>query len=120
MPAPEQTEGAATFAPLVQGMSENGTLERVLLERFGFSEFRPGQREAIEELLRGGRLLCLRPTGSGKSLLYQLPAALLDGITVVISPLLALMRDQLRHLNGRFGIGAASINSDQTEEENEE
>src|SRR5882724_2672962 len=95
-------------------------LQRVLLERFGFAAFRPGQREAIEELLRGGRLLCIQPTGSGKSLLYQLPAALLDGITVVVSPLLALMRDQLQHLNVRFGLSAASINSDQTEEENEE
>lgn len=95
-------------------------LQQVLLERFGFAAFRPGQREAIEELLRGGRLLCIQPTGSGKSLLYQLPAALLDGITVVVSPLLALMRDQLHHLNVRFGLRAASVNSDQTDEENEQ
>jgi ATP-dependent DNA helicase RecQ len=95
-------------------------LQQVLLAGFGFAAFRPGQREAIEELLRGGRLLCIQPTGSGKSLLYQLPAALLDGITVVVSSLLALMRDQLHHLNVRFGLRAASINSDQTDEENEE
>jgi ATP-dependent DNA helicase RecQ len=89
-----------------------------LRERFGFSEFRPGQREAIETLLERRRLLCIQPTGHGKSLLYQLPATLLEGITVVISPLLALMRDQIGQLIERFGIPAASINSDQLEEEN--
>ncbi len=93
-------------------------LDRLLKQRFGFPSFRPGQREAIEELLRGGRLLCIQPTGHGKSLLYQLTTLLLDGITLVISPLLALMRDQLGHLEQRFGISAAAINSDQTEEEN--
>jgi ATP-dependent DNA helicase RecQ len=93
-------------------------LEQVLRERFGFSEFRPGQREAIETLLERRRLLCIQPTGHGKSLLYQLPATLLEGITVVISPLLALMRDQIGQLIERFGISAASINSDQLEEEN--
>lgn len=93
-------------------------LERVLLERFGFSEFRPGQRDSIETLLAGGSLLCIQPTGYGKSLLYQLPAALLGGITLVVSPLLALMRDQLAHLNDRFGLPAGSINSDQSDEEN--
>jgi ATP-dependent DNA helicase RecQ len=93
-------------------------LEQVLRERFGFREFRPGQRDAVEALLRGGSLLCIQPTGYGKSLLYQLPAALLDGITIVISPLLALMRDQLGHLRERFGLPAASINSDQSDDEN--
>src|SRR5689334_8075636 len=101
-------------------MIEPADLDRVLAERFGFSEFRPGQRRSVEELLLGsGALLCIQPTGYGKSLLYQLPAALLDGITLVVSPLLALMRDQLQHLNDRFGLPAASINSDQSEEENE-
>ncbi|MCA9650093.1 MAG: RecQ family ATP-dependent DNA helicase [Myxococcales bacterium] len=90
----------------------------VLRERFGFAAFRPGQREAIETLLRERRLLCIQPTGHGKSLLYQLPAVVLPGMTVVISPLLALMRDQVGQLRERFGIEAASINSDQSEEEN--
>ncbi|TNF35489.1 MAG: ATP-dependent DNA helicase RecQ, partial [Deltaproteobacteria bacterium] len=94
-------------------------LDRLLHERFGFPGFRPGQREAIETLLTDGALLCIQPTGYGKSLLYQLPAAALDGVTVVISPLLALMRDQLGQLNERFGIPAASLNSDQTPEEND-
>ncbi len=94
-------------------------LEEVLRERFGFSEFRPGQREAIEALLANRRLLCIQPTGYGKSLLYQLPAVLLDGVTLVISPLLALVRDQVRHLRERFHVPAGSINSDQDEAENE-
>jgi ATP-dependent DNA helicase RecQ len=95
-------------------------LDRVLRERFGFSRFRPGQREALELLLERRRLLCIQPTGHGKSLLYQLPALLLEGMTVVISPLLALMRDQIAQLGERFGIAAASINSDQLEHENAE
>ena len=93
-------------------------LDQALREQFGFDQFRPGQREAIEALLEHRRLLCIQPTGHGKSLLYQLPATLLDGMTVVISPLLALMRDQIGQLIERFGITAASINSDQLEHEN--
>jgi ATP-dependent DNA helicase RecQ len=101
-------------------MEDLSQLDAVLRERFGFQAFRPGQREAIESLLGHGRLLCIQPTGHGKSLLYQLPACLLGGITLVISPLLALMRDQMGQLGRRFGIAAAAINSDQTEEQNEE
>jgi ATP-dependent DNA helicase RecQ len=93
-------------------------LDHVLREQFGFSGFRPGQREAIEALLERRRLLCIQPTGHGKSLLYQLPATMFEGMTVVVSPLLALMRDQISQLIERFGISAASINSDQLEHEN--
>ncbi len=93
-------------------------LDAALRRTFGFDAFRPGQREAIETLLTEGRLLCLQPTGHGKSLLYQLTATLLDGITVVVSPLLALMRDQITQLNERFNIPAASFNSDQSADEN--
>ena len=93
-------------------------VDTVLSGTFGFQEFRPGQREAIVTLLSHGRLLCIHPTGHGKSLLYQLPTCLHDGITVVISPLLALMRDQMTHLNEQFNIPAAAINTDQTEEQN--
>lgn len=96
----------------------NSVLTGVLREKFGFATFRPGQLEAISDLFACGRLLCIQPTGHGKSLLYQLPTLLLSGVTLVISPLLALMRDQLLHLNTRFHIPAASINSDQTLEEN--
>jgi len=90
----------------------------LLNEKFGMSTFRPGQLEAMQALLEHSRLLCIQPTGYGKSLLYQLPSCLLGGLTLVISPLLALMRDQIDQLTNRFQIPAASINSDQTEEEN--
>jgi ATP-dependent DNA helicase RecQ len=102
-----------------QELPLSAQLDTLLTERFGFSEFRAGQREAIETLLRDRSLLCILPTGHGKSLLYQLPAVLIDGITLVISPLLALMRDQAEQLTHRFAIPAGSINSDQTEEEND-
>lgn len=94
-------------------------IDRLLRERFGFPDYRPGQREAIETLLTTGALLCIQPTGYGKSLLYQLPAAAFAGVTLVISPLLALMRDQIGQLNTRFGIPSAALNSDQSLEENE-
>src|ERR1700722_12202425 len=90
----------------------------LLRGKFGMGAFRPGQLEAMQALLERGRLLCIQPTGYGKSLLYQLPSCLLGGITLVISPLLALMRDQIDQLTHRFHITAASINSDQTDEEN--
>ena len=93
-------------------------LQTTLNKTFCLSEFRRGQLEAITTLMTQGRVLCILPTGYGKSLLYQLPACLLDGLTLVISPLLALMRDQIDHLNRRFNIPAMAINSDQTEEEN--
>lgn len=94
-------------------------LNTLLNEKFGIREFRPGQKEAIETLMKEGRLLCIQPTGYGKSLIYQFTSCLLGGTTLVISPLLALMRDQIDQLTHRFQIAAASINSDQTEEENE-
>lgn len=89
-----------------------------LKNQFHLSSFREGQLEALMTLMTKGRLLCIQPTGYGKSLLYQLPSVLLDGITLVISPLLALMRDQLQQLKNRFNIPAASMNTDQTPEEN--
>ncbi|MEE2833995.1 MAG: ATP-dependent DNA helicase RecQ [Candidatus Latescibacterota bacterium] len=71
------------------------------LQRLGFADFRPGQREAIEALLEVGRVLLVAPTGGGKSLTYQLPAALLPGTTLVVSPLIALMHDQVTALEAR-------------------
>lgn len=93
-------------------------LEALLKSKFGFDQFRPGQFEAISALIKYDRLLCIQPTGYGKSMLYQLPAVLLSGITLVVSPLLALMRDQILQLSTRFNISAAAINSDQTDAEN--
>jgi ATP-dependent DNA helicase RecQ len=83
---------------------------RVLRETFGHKEFWPGQRAALEAVLAGGDVLAVAPTGAGKSLLYQLPAALRPGLVVVVSPLIALMRDQLRGLDG-LGVPAAALHS---------
>ncbi len=80
------------------------------LRRLGHTHFRPGQREAIERLLDGGRLLLVAPTGGGKSLVYQLPATLLGGTTLVISPLISLMQDQVRALEER-GVAATYLAS---------
>ncbi|MEO7097189.1 MAG: ATP-dependent DNA helicase RecQ, partial [Polyangiales bacterium] len=86
-------------------------IDDVLRERFGLDTFRPGQREAIDALLgEPGQVLLVAPTGGGKSLTYQLPAALLPGLTLVISPLVALMEDQVRGLTAR-GIAATYVAS---------
>ena len=68
---------------------------RLLKTVFGFDDFRPGQQEIVEAVLSGDPVLAVMPTGSGKSLCYQLPALLGEGLTLVISPLIALMRDQV-------------------------
>ena len=80
------------------------------LARLGFETFLPGQREAIETLLAVGRLLLVAPTGGGKSLTYQLPAALLPGTALVVSPLIALMHDQVQALQRR-GVAATYLSS---------
>ena len=86
-------------------------LDAFLRERFGLDAFRPWQREAIEALLQPpGRVLVVAPTGGGKSLTYQVPGALLDGVTLVLSPLVALMEDQVRALEAR-GVPATFIAS---------
>lgn len=77
---------------------------------WGFSEFRGLQGEIVGHVLAGGQALVVMPTGSGKSLCYQLPATLLDGLTIVISPLIALMQDQVRALS-QLGVPAAALNS---------
>ena len=110
-----------TTTKIIAPHSDNN-LDELLLSTlkntFKLDRFRPGQQEALVTLLTQGRLLCIQPTGHGKSLLYQLPSVFLPGITIVLSPLLALMRDQIQQLNQRFNIPAASINSDQSDEEN--
>jgi ATP-dependent DNA helicase RecQ len=92
-------------------------LQQQLKERFGFDEFREGQEAAIDRLMDGKSVLAIFPTGAGKSLCYQLPALLLDGLTVVISPLIALMKDQLDFLIAK-GAPAARLDSTLTREEN--
>ena len=74
---------------------ERHVARQVLESRFGFSSFRPGQERVVEALLAGRSALAVFPTGAGKSLCYQLPALMLDGVTVVVSPLIALMKDQI-------------------------
>ncbi len=80
------------------------------LPRFGLTAFRPGQKEVISTVLAGQDCLCVMPTGGGKSLCYQLPALALDGLTLVVSPLIALMKDQVDQLTAR-GLPVTFINS---------
>ena len=91
-------------------MSDLTAAQQRLRTVFGFEAFRPGQAEIVSAILAGRDVLAVMPTGSGKSLCYQLPALLRGGLTVVVSPLIALMRNQVAQLCGN-GIAAASLNS---------
>lgn len=84
--------------------------EEILRRRFGFDEFRPGQERVIRALCNGSSALAVFPTGGGKSICYQLPALLFEGMTVVVSPLIALMKDQVEFLRSR-GVAAARLDS---------
>ncbi|AWD22208.1 DNA helicase RecQ [Fuscovulum blasticum] len=97
-------------------MPEPATL---LARVFGFPGFRPGQEEIVQSVLAGRNTLAIMPTGGGKSLCFQLPALCRDGVTVVISPLIALMRDQVRSLR-EAGVEAGALTSGNTEDETEE
>ena len=90
----------------------------LLAEVFGFDAFRPGQEEIVQAVLDGRDTLAIMPTGGGKSLCFQLPALCREGVTVVISPLIALMRDQVRSLR-EAGVEAGALTSGNTEEETE-
>ncbi len=94
--------------------SSQATPLQILKTYFGYSSFREGQEELINTILSGRDALAIMPTGAGKSLCYQVPALLLPGITLVISPLISLMQDQVKSLN-EAGIHAAYINSSLTE-----
>ena len=85
-------------------------LEAILKEQFGYDTFRPGQKELIEKILDGQKAMGIMPTGGGKSICYQLPATILPGITLVVSPLISLMKDQVDSLN-EVGIPATFLNS---------
>lgn len=93
-------------APIAQPTS----LEFALKQHFGYDRFRPGQQQIVETALQNRDLLVIMPTGGGKSLCYQLPALLRPGVTVVVSPLIALMQDQVQALQNN-GIGATFLNS---------
>ena len=101
-------------------MSPNATMDdarRILRSVFGFESFRPGQEAVIGTLLAGRSVLTVMPTGSGKSLCFQIPALLLDGLTVIVSPLVALMQDQVAALN-MAGALAEAIHSGNGREAN--
>ncbi len=89
---------------------DRAAARQLLSEKFGHSEFRPGQWEPIEELLSGRDTLVVMPTGSGKSVIYQLPAVLRPGLTLVVSPLIALMKDQHDKMDA-IGVDAVSLHS---------
>jgi ATP-dependent DNA helicase RecQ len=98
--------------PAVSSVRTRTALKRI----FGLDEFRPGQEEVVKSALAGRDTLAIMPTGAGKSLCYQLPAVLLPGMTLVISPLIALMKDQTDKL-GELGLDASQVNSAQTTQE---
>ncbi|MFB4164383.1 DNA helicase RecQ [Alteribacillus sp. JSM 102045] len=93
--------------------------EKHLKEYFGYDRFRPGQKKIIEKVTEQQRVLGVMPTGGGKSICYQIPSLLLDGLTVVISPLISLMKDQVDEVN-EAGISATYINSSLTYKETEQ
>lgn len=98
-------------------MSHPQTAHSVLKEAFGFNSFRPGQEEIVDRLLAGRNVLAVMPTGAGKSLCYQIPAIVRDGLTIVVSPLVALMNDQTAALEAN-GVAVACIHSGRSRESN--
>ncbi|WP_409308652.1 ATP-dependent DNA helicase RecQ [Pectobacterium sp. B1J-3] len=89
---------------------------QVLRETFGYQQFRPGQQAIINATIGGQDCLVVMPTGGGKSLCYQIPALVMDGLTLVVSPLISLMKDQVDQLQA-YGVAAACLNSTQTREQ---
>jgi ATP-dependent DNA helicase RecQ len=98
------------------GTPPKPTPESVLRDVFGFPDFRPGQREVIDAVLAGRDCIALMPTGAGKSLTYQVPARILDGTVLVLSPLISLMKDQVDAVSA-LGLRATAINSTLSPEE---
>ncbi len=91
------------------------TIEQTLHNTFGFQDFKPGQRQVVEKIAGGESAAAIFPTGTGKSLCYQLPALLESGMTLVPPPLLFLMKDQIEFLESK-GIAAAKLYSGMTTE----
>ncbi len=98
-------------------MAEPADKYTILKDVFGFDDFRPGQKDVIDTLLAGSDVLTVMPTGSGKSLCFQIPALLTGGLTIVVSPLVALMQDQVAALK-LAGVAADTINSSRPRDEN--
>ncbi|HYK74032.1 MAG TPA: DNA helicase RecQ [Pseudoneobacillus sp.] len=95
------------------------TAKQILKTHFGYDEFRPGQKSTLEHVFTGDNTLCVMPTGGGKSLCYQVPALVFSGTTIVISPLISLMKDQVDTLQ-QLGIAATYINSSLSQKEIQE
>lgn len=108
-PSPDELAAEPIAPPLPCG--PNPELEAQLKHHFGFAQFRPGQQQVVEAVLAGRSVLAVMPTGGGKSLCYQLPAMLMDGLTLVISPLIALMKDQVDGLPASVQQQATLLNS---------
>ncbi|MDW8848186.1 ATP-dependent DNA helicase RecQ [Erwinia sp. MMLR14_017] len=100
-------------------INQEALAEQVLQETFGYQHFRPGQQSIIQASLKGRDCLVVMPTGGGKSLCYQIPALVREGLTLVVSPLISLMKDQVDQLLAN-GVSAACLNSSQTREEQQE
>ena len=96
------------WRPATPPGGDNRPPQDILRDVFGFSSFRPGQSEIVEAVCEGAETLAIMPTGGGKSLCYQLPALMRPGVTIVVSPLIALMRDQVSALRA-LGVAAAAI-----------
>src|SRR5689334_23936327 len=107
-----QSGPSVRFLPFQTTMSSSprAKARRVLVDRFGHKDFQKGQWEPINAVLNGEDALVVMPTGSGKSLVYQLPALMLPGLTVVVSPLIALMKDQQDKL-AAHGVDALAMHS---------
>lgn len=111
-PPPPAHQALPAVARAVAHLHDPPVLLGVLREVFGFDDFRPGQREIVEALLDRQDVLVVMPTGAGKSLCYQLPATMLPGVGVVVSPLLALIQDQVESLwASPISVGAACLTS---------
>jgi ATP-dependent DNA helicase RecQ len=104
-------EASVALGPVIVADPARAVLKQV----FGYDDFRPGQREIVDAVLAGEDVFAVMPTGSGKSMCYQLPALVDGGLTVVVSPLIALMRDQVRQMRA-LGVAAASLNSAEDDE----
>ena len=104
---------------MIESMIDSEKLFSTLKEYFGYEKFRPLQENIIRATLSGNDNLVIMPTGGGKSICFQVPALLLEGLTLVISPLIALMKDQVDGLNAN-GIPAAYLNSSQSSEDHQE